>query len=154
MQRTDLVTSMGGNVTYVKFTIPYTDLTGTASTALTTNLLANPSVGNTTAFQIPQAGVVQGVKVHPTVAFAGTLVSAMTVSVGVTGTTTALTSAYDIFQAVSNTVVQETALFKSTTIAPITVTVTFTATGANLTALTAGSVDIYICMLNVSTPSA
>lgn len=154
MQRTDLALALGGNLTYVKYTIPYTDLTATAGLVQTTTLLANPGSGGTATFQIPQGGVAMGVKVHPTVAFAGPSISAATISVGVTGSVTGLTSAYDVFQAVTATVVQETAMFKSTSISAIAVTYTFTVVGANLTVLTAGSVDVYICYLNVSTPSA
>lgn len=152
MQRTDLVTSMGGNITYVKYTLGFGDLTAAATTQ-TVILLTNPA-GSTLPFIIPQGGVVMGVKVHATTSFTGGGVTAMTMSVGVTGTVTALTSAFDIFQATGNTVVQETPVFKSTTIAPISIVAAFTSTTANLNLLTAGSVDVYICLLNVSTPSA
>lgn len=154
MYRTDFGMAMGGNVAYCKFTVPYSDLTSFAATSQQIPLVFNTLSNIPGSFQIPQGGAMCGAKVHATVAFAGPSISAMTVSLGVTGTATFFTAAFDIFQAVGNTVLQETSMFKSGSAIAVTVLANFVATGANLSALNAGSVDLYIYWLNVSTPNA
>jgi hypothetical protein len=160
MYRTDIGLSLSGYLSYCKFTIGIADLPY-AATSQTIALPWNTLASNPINFAIPQGGVMLGVRVHATTAFAGPSVTAMTVSVGVNGgSNTFFTNAFDIFQAVSNTTLQETSMFKSglqanpggTANVNQQVSVTFTATGANLALLTAGSVDIYFCFLNVSTP--
>ncbi len=154
MQRTDIAVGMAGNVSYVKFTIGYTDLNATAALTLALSLQAQPP-NATPVFQIPQGGVMLGAMVHHTVAFAGTAITAVSVSLGVLGgSATFFTPAFDILQAVANNTLQQTSMFKSGTVAAATVQANFTAVGANLTALTAGSVDIFILYLNVTTPTA
>lgn len=153
MFRTDLTTSLAGNTSYVKWTIGYQDLSAAATTQ-TINLPWNAQAVNPQNFTIPQGGKMLGVMVHHTVAFAGPSITAMTVSVGVSGTATFFTAAFDVFQAVANTTLQETAMFKSGSLVAVPVTVTFTSTGANISVLTAGSVDIYMNVLNCTSPSA
>ncbi len=154
MQRTDIALSLGAGLSWIKFSIGYTDLNATAATTLAIRLPAQPP--NTTPyFQIPEGGVLMGVQVHHTTAFAGAAITAMTVSVGLQGgSATFFTNAFDIFQAVANNTLQQVSMFKSGSVAAVGITANFTATGANLTALTAGSVDIFLCVLNVSMPSA
>lgn len=155
MIRTDAGLALGGNLSYAKWTFGYNDVNGTAGTTLALTLLENPEGGNTTtAFQIPQAGVIMFVYVHHTVPFAGTGITGMTVSLGVLGgSATAFTSAFNVFQAAANTTYQLTTGPLTTTIAAQSLTANFTSTGANLSLATAGAVDIYLCWLDVSTPS-
>ena len=113
MQRTDLALALGGNLSYIKFTIGYTDLTGTAATTLALRLAQQPP-NATPYFAIPEGGKLIGVMVHQTTAFAGPAVTAMTVSMGLPGgSATFFTNAFDIFQAVANNTLQEVSMFKS-----------------------------------------
>lgn len=161
MYRTDIGLSLSGYLSYCKFTIGYQDLTSYAALSESIALVWNAIASNPANFSLPQAGVMMGVRVHHTIAFAGVGITDMTVSVGANGlSNTFFTPAFDIFQAVSNTTLQETSMFKSglqanpggTANVNQQISVTFTATGGNLSALTAGSVDIYFCWTNVSTP--
>lgn len=152
MYRSDIPSNFGAFVNYVKFTFNYDDLTAAATTQ-TISLLENPPVNTTSAFYVPQAGKVLGVCVHHTVAFAGTAITGVTVSVGNSNLGVAgFAPAFNIFQAVADTTLQETAEFKAGQITAAQPTVTFVSTGGNLSAMTAGSVDIYILFLNVSEP--
>jgi hypothetical protein len=153
MFRTDLTTSLAGNQSYTKWTVGYQDL-GAAATTQTINLPWNAGAVNPQNFTIPRGGKLLGVMIKHTQAFAGPAISAMTVSVGIAGSVTLFTAAFDIFQAAADGTLSETALFKSGSIAPVPVTLTFTSTGANISVLTAGSVDVYLLTLNCTTPSA
>lgn len=99
-----------------------------------------------TLFTLPAGGRVTGVAIKHSTAFTGGGLSAMTVSVGVSGTVTAYSiSAFDIFQAVANTTMLLADNFNSTTNASQTVIAQFNSTGANVSAATAGSVDLEVC---------
>ena len=157
MIRTDYGLSMGGNFSLARWTIGYTDLNATAATTLAVTLLENPEGGNTTTnFNIPANGLILGIVVHPTVAFAGPSITAMTVSMGWTGgSVTSLTPTFNIFQAVANNTYQPTNLFTPPgQITANSLVANFIATGANLNVLTAGSVDITIAWLNVTGPTS
>lgn len=154
MYRTDFGMAMGGNVAYCKFTIGFQDLTSFAALAQQIALVWNTLSANPAQFTIPQGGVMLGVRIHPTVPFAGTGVTGMTLSVGTAASGTFFAPAFNVFQAASNTTLQETSLFASGSAVAVPVFATFTATGANLALLTAGSVDVYLYWLNVSTPNA
>lgn len=158
MIRNDVGLGLNGGLAYVKFTLTYSDLS-TAGLSQSINLQQNPIPGGAVAitpavnFQIPQGGVLLGVRIHHTTAFSGGAITAMTVSVGKSGSNAFFASAFDVFQAVGDTTLQETSLFKAGGINAVPVTATFTSIGANVNAATAGSVDIYLCLLNVSQSS-
>ena len=135
MQTTSIALNVGNGLEYRKFTIPYTDLTGTAGLTQAVAL-----------FTLPAGGKVIGVYAKNSVAFAGT--TTLTVSVGKSGTATHFSAALDIKAAVADTTVQKTALFKSGQQTALAVIATFTSTVDNLTALTAGSVDIWVLFMN------
>lgn len=144
MQTSDIALNLGGGATYRKFTFTFADLQTTSGSGAKALSLAQ---------SIPSHGKVLGVYVKPTVAFAGGSLSAMTISIGKTGgSATLLTSAFDIFAAVSDTALQETALFKSAQDLAVPLSATFTPTGDTCANCTAGSVDVYIFFLNVTTP--
>ncbi len=87
-----------------------------------------------------------GVSVKHTAAFTGGTVATLTVSVGdAAGSATTYTAAFNIFQAPSNTVFQDTAELISATYAASTIQAFFTSTGGNLNTLTTGSVDFDVC---------
>jgi hypothetical protein len=106
------------------------------STAATTNSIA--------LFTLPIAGVIHAVKIKHSTAFAGTSVTGLTLSVGISGTVDKYASAFSVFSATSGTNFQLSQSFGSenhTATTPITITAT--STGANLSALTAGAVDVW-----------
>ena len=120
---------------WVKTTIPYTSF----STAGTTNSI--------TLLSLVAAGVIHGVKIKHSTAFAGTGITAMTASVGVSGTLNKYASAFDVFSAVSNTNFQLSNVVGSENNgAATTILITGTSTGGNLNALTQGSVDVWVLM--------
>lgn len=85
--------------------------------------------------------------------FATTVLSAMTASAGTTGTPTAYSAAFNVFQAVASTAFLDSAAvagFKSADTAAHAMIARFTATGQNLgnaatTFLSAGSLDVWAC---------
>jgi hypothetical protein len=117
---------------HVGTAIPYTAF----STAGTTNSI--------TLFTLPPGGVVHGIKIKQSVSFTGGALSAYTVSVGISGNTAKYASAFNVFQAPSSTTLQLSQdFFEENETAGTTVQVTAISTGANLSAATAGSVDIW-----------
>ena len=164
MQRLDVGLGMGGALQLVKYTISYLDLaTYTSSQTQTFTLpqdppsIGAPSVSTPANFIIPQGGVNMGVKIHHTSSFNGSsstgTMSNVTVSVGTQNSgPTFLASAFNVFQAPGDNVLQETANFKSGQMSSAAVTVTVASTGsAMLATMYQGSVDVYLCNLNVST---
>lgn len=133
------------------FRVGFADLQATSGAGAKTIPLTDAS-GNTIMF--PQGSKFLGVNVKPVVAFAGPAISAMTASVGKAGgTATFFTAAYDVFAAVSDTNLQETALFKSGQTSAFSANITFTPTGAANSVCTAGDVAVDIYVLTPSTPS-
>lgn len=103
-----------------------------------------------TLFNLPARGKIQGITIKQSTAFAGTSISAVTVSVGQSGgSATAYSATHDIFAAVSNTAFLDDGGHFSATFAAHDVTANFTAVGANLSALNAGSVDIWACTVTL-----
>jgi len=155
MQITDLAVAAGTGPTLRKFTVTYLDLI--ANAALTGAVALNAKGTNpatiqpvTTGFLLAQAGKIIGIEVHTTVPFAGPAITAVTVSVGNAISATQFTAAYNCFAAAADTNVQETSMFKSGQHSANEVSAFFTALGANLSVLTAGSVDFYVYHLNVT----
>lgn len=120
---------------WIKTTIPYTSF----QTAATTNSI--------TLLALPAGAVIHGVKIKHSTAFAGTSITAVTVSVGVTGVLNKYASAFDVFQAVGDTIFQlSNVLGSESNGTSVNLLATATSTGANLSALTAGSVDIWVLL--------
>lgn len=118
---------------------------------LTFSSFATASTSNSIAlFQLPASGVISGVRIKQSASFTGGSISAYTLSVGDAGAASAYSSAYDVFQAPGATVYKLAQPFggESAT-AFTTINVTATSTGANLSAATAGSVDIW-CLVSVA----
>jgi hypothetical protein len=138
MQNSFAGINLGGGLVYRKFTLTYADLT----TAGTTQEVA--------LFTLPAAGKILGTFIKQSVKFSGGSLSTMTVSVGITGTTTAFSTTHDIFAAVADTACLETSQFKATGLAAKAVVAEFTGSH-NVNTATAGSVDIYVCYLNPAT---
>jgi hypothetical protein len=157
MQVNYIAMNQGSALAKMQWVINYNDPDLVALGAVTSGQvpLRSTSIAGSPLFQIPAGGKVLGVEVKASVAFTGTgPLTALTASLGKNGgTTTLFTSAFDIFQAVGDTVLQETALYKLGQRSALVPAVNFVATGGNLNVLTAGSVTITILFENVTTPS-
>lgn len=95
-------------------------------------------------YSLPAGAVVHAHKIKHSTAFAGTSVTAVTLSVGISGTAAKYAPAFDVFQTVSGTATQlSTTAGTESDSAATQITATMTATGANLSALTAGQVDVW-----------
>lgn len=142
--------SMGGGVQCLEITATYSDLAATSGSGAKT-IAVTDAAGN--AQYIPQGAIVTGIVVKPTTAFSGGSISALTMSVGKSGgSTTYLTSAYDIFAAVADANQQETTKFASGQYTRWQPVLVFTPTGANCSAATAGVVWIRIFYVAPSKP--
>jgi SNF family Na+-dependent transporter len=107
-------------------------------------LAAAATTNAITLFTLPAAGVIHGVKIKHSTSFGGGGITAYTLSVGIVGTANKYASAFDVFQAVSNTAFQLTNVVGSENHGAGTIIqVTATSTTANLNAATTGAVDIW-----------
>lgn len=102
-------------------------------------------------FTLNAAGIIHAVKVKHSTAFAGGAIATCTISVGKSGENDRYASAFDVMSAVSatNYFIDERTVGESHT-ATTAVTVTAVSTGANLSALTAGEVDIWALISQAS----
>lgn len=121
--------------TWHKYTVNY-NTSGFNPAALTANI---------ELFSLPAKGIIQGVVIKHSTAFAGTGITGYTISVGITGNLNKYASDFDVFQATGAGVGQTTNVmdFESTTSAT-SIKINATATGANLDQSTAGSVDVWV----------
>ena len=112
--------------------IPYTSF----QTASTTNSIA--------LFTLAAGEIVHAVKIKHSTAFAGGAIATCTLSVGKSGENDRYASAFSVMGAVSatNYFIDQRMVGESHT-ATTAVTATMVSTGANLSALTAGVVDIW-----------
>lgn len=119
---------------WTKYTVTHTQL----QTAALTN--------NITLFTLAAKEVITGMVIKPSVAFAGTSITEYNLSVGITGTLDKYVGYFDGIAAVSDTNAQSYAFphsvesFASST----AIKIAATSVGANLSASTAGSVDIWV----------
>lgn len=102
------------------------------------------------AFSLPAGCALMGVVMKHSIAFSGGAVSAVAVDLGISGTADLFLTAFDVFQAVSDTafvnaMVQNIQSFAN----PTNIMVRATSTSANLNALTAGTVTIYYWFMNL-----
>jgi hypothetical protein len=139
-----LASQFGGGPAWFRYTI-----SNTSTSAGALDLTAAAATQTVPLFTMSAGSLILGVRIHHTTAFAGTAWTAATVSVGSTVVGNAgFASAFDIFQAVSSTAVQETSQFKSGTVVAQPVNAYFTITGGNVSVITAGSVDIDVLYLD------
>ena len=126
-----------------KFTVPYSDLTSAGATTATD--VVTLTLGNTPAFwAVPNA------LVNITTAYAGT--TALTIAVGTTSSTAAFISATSVLTvACLNPVSTLPVLTNATATAAVSMVATFTnATGGSISALSAGSLDIFLTVWNTA----
>jgi hypothetical protein len=117
---------------WTKITIAYTDFTAAATTQ-TINL-----------FTLASGAAVTGIFMEPKTAFAGTGITAYTVSVGLSGDNQKYAENYDVFTAVGATRFGNFDGHRVESVGGTTqITITAISTGGNLNAGSAGSVDVY-----------
>lgn len=104
-----------------------------------------------TLFTLAAAGLIHAVKIKHSTAFGGGAITAYTLSVGIAGTVAKYATAFDVFQAVSNTAFQTSSVLGSENNgAGTAILVTATSTTANLNASTSGIVDIWALLSKAS----
>lgn len=136
---TDFDTQWVSVSTLLKASKSYTDF----QTAATTVAI--------TAVTLAEAALLKSVVLKHSTAFAGTSITAVTVSVGVSGDAGKFINEFDVLQATGDTVfemdmVNYIGSFGSTT----DILITMTAVGANLSALTAGALDIFFDAMTIA----
>lgn len=153
-----LAGNLGGDLACISVQFTYLDLqqltSGSGAKTLNLfNILTGPPYNTSKPLTFPQGSMPVFVRVKHSVAFAGGSLSGMTVSVGKTtgAATTQYTTAFNIFQAVADTTLQETANPTNGQLSAVTPTVTFTPTGDNCSAATAGVVNIDFLYYNMTT---
>lgn len=102
------------------------------------------------AFSLPANCILIGVALKHWTAFAGTLITGLYMDLGISGNENLLLSDFDVFQAVGDTIflngiVQYIGSFASGT----SIMIQANATGANLSALSAGSVRVHYWYMNL-----
>lgn len=95
---------------------------------------------------LPGAGVIERVVMKHSEAFAGTGITAYTISCGIVGNLTKYAGAFNVFQAIGDTVFQLASNPGAETFnaAGVSIRVEATSTDANLDQSTAGSLDIWV----------
>jgi hypothetical protein len=146
MVRQELPLRYGYSLTCTRFTLTYADL-ATATAATPASVTLADALGN--LFSVAQGGLVFGIRVKHDVKAAAPALTALTMTIGQVGDTTNNTffvaTPYNLFAAVADNTVQETALFKAGQDAAFNINVTFTGDGTyNLSTLTAMQVHIDI----------
>jgi len=118
---------------WTKYTVTYAQL---AAGALTNDIQL---------FSLPARGTVHAVVIKHSASFTGGMIATYTLSVGIAGTLAKYASAFNVFQAPGDTVLQSSGgAFTENAGAAISVRVAATSTGANLNAATAGSATIWV----------
>ena len=96
-------------------------------------------------FTLEAGGVIHAVKIKHSTAFTGGTLTAFTVEVGISGSTTKYASAFDVFQAITATTFQITEVVDSEDHgAGTTIQITARSVGDNVVSATAGSVDVWV----------
>lgn len=118
---------------WTQFTVDATDFTAAAAAE------------DVELFVLPARGVIHNVALKHTTAFSGGTSSALTLSVGITGTLTKYSAAFDVFQATGDAVFSFNDLANLEDLAVTTsIRVEATATGDTLDNVGTGSCDIWV----------
>lgn len=97
-----------------------------------------------TLFTLAAAGLIHAIKIKHSTAFGGGAITAYTLSVGIAGTLAKYATAFDVFQAPSNTAFQTSSILGSENNgAGTAILITAISTTANLNASTTGVVDVW-----------
>lgn len=124
---------------WTKYTIPYTSV----QTSSTSNAV--------TIVSLTAGQAVCGLVEKHTTAFAGTSISGLTVTIGDSnGTSTTYSPvAFNLLQTVSNTAFVANNVVGMASFAGGNIQANFTSSGANLSALTAGSLNVDVCIVSL-----
>jgi len=124
-----------------RVTVTYADLSGTAATSLDTQLL--PETASTT---LPADTTLELISCKVVTAFVGASITVLTLKIGDdTDDDRYMTTTYgDLLTATQRSIPRAVLTQPFTLTSADTIDAIFTATGANLTALTAGQVDLYV----------
>ena len=126
------VTTGGGN-----WTVNGSNAGALAASTSQTITLANNA--------IPAGGQITALRVKHSTSFSGTSITALTVSLGDGTTSNIYAPAFDVYQTAGNTVFYDDGGAFASTAAQHSLYATFTSTGADLSAISAGAVDIWAC---------
>jgi hypothetical protein len=118
---------------FQKYTIPYTTFSAMGAVAS----------GTTTAFALASNEVIHGFIVKHSTLFTGGAISGASIKIGIAGTTDKYTDEFDVHQAVAASAKLQTEILAFEA-ALTNVLVTCSLTGGNLSALSQGSIDIYV----------
>lgn len=134
-----------GNLSWGTVSSPSNTPVWTKYTISHTSLQAGATSNDIELVNLPQKTMIHQVVLKHSTAFAGTSITAYTVSVGIASNFTKYTSAFDVFQSVSNTArsITQSEDVESFTGAT-SIRIQAISTGANLSASTAGSVDVWV----------
>ena len=124
---------IGNGTRWTKYVIDYKDLNGTAGTSKTIDL-----------FTLPKGGYILKARSKHSTAFAGSGITDMSCIVGSAGFTNWVLADLDIDGTVSDTAFNEGNMPTHPGHAAMTIQAIIGSTGANLTALTQGVVEIFI----------
>jgi len=114
-------------------------------TVESTDLDAAATTNDIELFSLDAGGIIHAVKIKHSVAFTGGIISAYTVSVGITGTLAKYHTAFNVFQAPGNTVQSiETNTETENHATSVSIRIAAISTGANLNAATGGTVDVWV----------
>ena len=157
MTRQGLATNLGGNLQFWSFQFLYSDLTSQSGASATLDLydiLTGPPYNTSTAMTFPKGSVILYIRVKASVAFAGTAITSLKIRMGKSGgTTNFFTPDFELTTTVADGTLQETFATPMGQLSATTPQVTFTAVGGNLSALTAGVVNIDVLLAPVTTPT-
>lgn len=129
---TGFVSINGSQMYWVKTSIGEASLTAAATTQ------------NITLFDVPANGTVTAVRIKESTIFSGGSSTALTVSVGRSGTETEYAPAWSLMTTVSATNMYNDGGSWAPTTSSHTLVAKFTGTGANVSTFTAGAVDIWV----------
>lgn len=129
-----------GVMQWIKVTKSHTDFQAAATT------------NNIEIYSLAAGAMLHGVVVKHTTAFAGTGITAYTLSVGLTGNLAKYATAFDVFQAIADTTLQASDNFAIENWGAVTsIRGAAVSTGGNLNASTAGAVEFYLLVSQVKT---
>jgi hypothetical protein len=113
-------------------------------TVLYTSISVGATTDTVTLFVLPAGGIVHQVLIQQSIAFTGGSISAVTASVGVSGSLAKYAPAFSVYSAPSATNYElVTTNGAESRTATTNVTATFNSIGGNLSTLAAGSVDVW-----------
>lgn len=125
--------SIQASPAWTKYTVTYAQL---SAAALTNDIQL---------FSLGARQTIHAVVIKHSASFTGGAIATYTVSVGIAGTLAKYASAFNVFQAPGNTVLQSSGgTFTENTVAATSVRVAAVSTVGNLNAATSGSVDIWV----------